>query len=158
MKVNKIYRKQILPISIEDAWDFFSSPKNLRNITPPYMDFQITNDIPEKMIEGTIITYKVKPIMGFPVNWVTEITHIKEPYYFVDEQRFGPYKMWHHQHFFKEVEDGVEMEDIVNYVIPFGIFGNLANSIFVKKQVEDIFTYRFQTLEKLFGKHKLNLA
>lgn len=147
-----------MPISIEEAWEFFSSPKNLSTITPDYMDFQITNEFPEKMIPGTIITYKVKPMLGIPITWVTEITHIKEPYYFVDEQRFGPYRMWHHQHFFKEVDGGVEMEDVVNYVLPFGFLGNLAHSVFVNNQLQGIFDYRYETLEKLFGKHKLNPA
>lgn len=157
MKVFKLYRKQKLPISIEEAWEFFSSPKNLKEITPDYMDFQITNDIPEKMRSGTIITYTVKPMFGIPISWVTEITHVDEPGYFVDEQRFGPYRMWHHEHTFKEIEDGVEMEDIVNYVLPFGIFGNIAHTLFVKKQLNDIFDYRYKKLEKLFGKVKLTI-
>jgi ligand-binding SRPBCC domain-containing protein len=158
MKVFKLERTQILPISIEQAWEFFSSPKNLSTITPDYMDFQITNEFPDKMIEGTIITYKVKPLLGIPITWVTEITHINEPFYFVDEQRFGPYRMWHHQHFFKEIDGGVEMKDVVNYVLPFGFFGNLAHSVFVNRQLNGIFDYRYETLEKLFAMHKLNLA
>ena len=152
-KVYVLERKQILPISMEKAWDFFSSPLNLKEITPPDMQFEVTSDsAKEKMYPGMIVTYKVRPMLSIPITWVTEITHVHEPYYFVDEQRFGPYAMWHHQHFFKEVPQGVEMRDIVHYKVPFGLIGDAANLVFVRSRLEEIFNYRVEILEKFFGK------
>lgn len=152
MKVYKLHKKQILPISKEEAWDFFSSPKNLREITPDELDFVITSDLPERMYPGMIVTYRVRPLFGIPVSWVTEITQVQEPNYFIDEQRFGPYKLWHHQHHFTETDEGLLCEDIVHYGLPFGIFGRMAHPIIVKGQLEKIFNYRFEFLEKKFGK------
>lgn len=143
---------QRLPISIEEAWDFFSSPKNLKTITPPYMGFDITSGGEDKMYAGQIITYKVKPILGIPMEWVTEITHVQEPYYFVDEQRFGPYALWHHKHFFQPIPGGIEMQDVVHYKIPLGIIGKAVNQIYIKNKLKEIFDYRYNTLEKMFGK------
>jgi ligand-binding SRPBCC domain-containing protein len=145
---------QRLPIGLDEAWDFFSSPANLKQITPSHMGFDITSGYAagDKMHEGMIITYKVKPVLGIPLNWMTEITHIHDKVYFVDEQRFGPYDLWHHQHWFKAIDGGVEMQDIVNYKIPFGFLGDIANSIFVRKQLKGIFDYRFNKLEQMFGK------
>lgn len=144
---------QKLPIDLKTAWDFFSSPENLKTITPPYMGFEVTSEYREKkMYPGMIITYKVHPLFGIPVNWATEITHVSEPYYFVDEQRFGPYKFWHHQHKFYEIEGGVEMHDILHYKVGFGIFGRIANSLMVKNKLKDIFGFRYKKLEEIFGK------
>jgi ligand-binding SRPBCC domain-containing protein len=151
MALYQLKRTQVLPISIEKAWDFFSSPFNLKEITPPDMGFQVKLvQENQKMYPGMIIGYKVSPIFKIPISWVTEITHVQEPYYFVDEQRFGPYSLWHHQHHFREVEEGVEMTDLVSYKIPFGVLGDFAHWLFVKKRLEYIFDYRYQTLEKLF--------
>lgn len=148
-----VEKKQFVPINLELAWDFFSSPANLGKITPPHMDFVIHSGYKEgqKMYPGMIISYTVKPLLGIPLGWVTEITHVKDQNYFVDEQRFGPYTFWHHQHFFKEVEGGIEMTDIVHYKIPFGIFGKILNVLFIGKQVEGIFKYRSKKLKELFG-------
>lgn len=152
MSLHTLERKQFLPIDLKTAWDFFSSPLNLREITPPYMNFVVTSDsAQEKMYAGMIITYRVSPILSIPIHWVTEITHVNEPYFFVDEQRFGPYSLWHHQHFFKEVEGGVEMIDRVNYKLPFGFLGDIAHFLFVKKQLNDIFNYRFEKLSHIFA-------
>ncbi len=144
---------QKIPVSIERAWDFFSSPANLAKITPAKMGFIITSqfDKSQKMYPGQIITYKVSPILGINLNWMTEITHVVDHEYFVDEQRFGPYAMWHHQHHFKIIKGGVEMTDIVDYVLPFGVFGNMANSLFVKSQLKEIFDFRFKVVEQIFG-------
>jgi ligand-binding SRPBCC domain-containing protein len=144
---------QFLPISQEQAWDFFSSPGNLNAITPPHMGFKVLSGFKEgdRMYAGMVIRYTVKPLLGIPLNWVTEITHVDHLNYFVDEQRFGPYSFWHHQHFFKPVKNGVEMRDIVHYKIPFGPLGLIADKILVRKQVEGIFTYRTQKLKSLFG-------
>ncbi|CAA0143519.1 SRPBCC family protein [Tenacibaculum maritimum] len=143
---------QELNIAIEKAWDYFSSPENLASITPPKMGFQITAKVDKKAYQGQIITYKVSPVLGIKMNWVTEITVVKEQNFFVDEQRFGPYKMWHHEHWFEKLPDGKTlMKDKVSYKLPFGILGRLAHKIFVKSELKAIFEYRFKTLNALFN-------
>jgi ligand-binding SRPBCC domain-containing protein len=155
MKIYTIKRTQILPVSMAEAWDFFSSPKNLAAITPAQMNFRIVNEAGlTRMYAGQLIRYKINVIPFITTNWVTEITHVQEPYYFVDEQRFGPYALWHHQHRFKEVPDGVEMTDEVNYAVPWGILGSLANWLFVGRQVNVIFEHRFQAVSNHFSKRK----
>lgn len=154
MNFYSIKSTQHLPISLNQAWEFFSSPNNLAKITPPDMSFIITSDKKdgEKMYAGQIITYIIKPMFGIPVKWMTEITHVKEGEYFIDEQRFGPYKLWHHHHSFKETPTGVEMNDEVNYVLPFGVLGTIAHALFIKKRIKHIFEYRTKVLEEFFGK------
>jgi len=153
LKVYQVHYKQKLNINLLKAWEFFSNPLNLRLITPPWLNFKVTSKEVNKMYEGQIITYKVRPLFNIPVTWVTEITHVSEPYYFVDEQRFGPYKMWHHEHKFKEVsEEMIEMEDTVTYIIPFGILGIILNEIIVKRKIDEIFYYRKKILDSLFNK------
>lgn len=154
MAVYTLKRTQRLPISPEDAWAFFSAPANLKEITPSYMGFHIQSD-PEwlgAMYPGQIITYTVSPLFGIPLFWMTEITHVQEGSFFVDEQRVGPYALWHHQHHFKPVDGGVEMTDLVHYKLPLGWLGVLAHGIFVRRQLEGIFEYRRQVLETRFGK------
>jgi ligand-binding SRPBCC domain-containing protein len=146
-------REQFLQTDLDTIWDFASSPQNLKEITPDYMLFNITSKQEEKMYPGMIITYEVSPLLGIKMNWMTEITHVKDKHYFVDEQRMGPYSMWHHQHFFEEKENGVLMTDIVTYIPPYGILGQWANALFIKKQLNNIFKYRFEILEKKFN-HK----
>lgn len=155
MKVNQLKAIQDLPISIDEAWEFFSNPNNLKVITPEWLNFKITSRLPEKMYPGMIISYKVHPVLGIPTTWVTEITQVNEPYYFVDEQRFGPYKMWHHQHHFKEKESGVEMIDIVDYALPYDPFSRPINSLLVEKKVKEIFKFREKKLGLLFGQKDL---
>ncbi len=142
--------KVILKASIEEVWDFFSSPANLKKITPPAMGFNIITGGDGKMYPGQIISYKVKPVAGIPLTWVTEITHVEPLKFFVDEQRFGPYSMWHHEHHFREVEQGVEMTDIVTYVLPFGFMGRIAHALFVKNKVQQIFEYRSKVMNQFF--------
>ena len=143
---------QRLPIDIHTAWDFFSSPKNLKVITPEHLGFEIlSNSDSETMFAGQIITYNVRPVLGIPLFWMTEITHVEAGKYFVDEQRFGPYALWHHKHFFKEIEGGIEMTDLVHYKLPFGILGSIAHGLFVKKQLKAIFDYREKALIARFG-------
>ncbi len=151
MKIYSLTKKQFLPISLDQAWDFFSSPINLKKITPEYMGFEITSDLGDgKMYPGQIITYVVTPVLGIPMSWATEITHVVDKKYFVDEQRFGPYTFWHHKHWFKTVEGGVEMTDIVNYGLPLGFLGRIANSLFVKSKLEEIFGYREKVADTMF--------
>ena len=147
---HRLETKLILPISIEEAWDFFSSPKNLADITPGELDFKITCPVQSKAYAGQIITYQIRPMFGIPMNWVTEINHVEEPYYFVDTQLSGPYKFWHHEHHFKAVDGGTEMTDILYYSLPLGIMGDIAYALIVKKKVESIFSYRSRKLEDLF--------
>ena len=143
---------QTIPASIDRVWDFITSPKNLKEITPPYMNFEVTsNELPEKIYAGMIISYKVSPFLGLRMLWVTEITQIKEREYFIDEQRVGPYSMWHHQHRIVAIPGGVQMDDIVSYKPPYGIIGAIANTIIIKKQLDEIFKFRKSALEKLFG-------
>ncbi len=138
---------------MEKAWDFFSSPANLQQITPSSLGFSIISKFHgDKMYAGQVIEYKVRPVMGIPLYWMTEITHMSEGKYFVDEQRFGPYSLWHHQHHFRVVEGGVEMTDIVHYKLPFWFLGDIANSLLVKRQLKGIFDFRFKKVESLFGK------
>lgn len=151
MKLYQLKTSQKLPISIQTAWEFFSNPTNLSKITPPWLNFEVRTKLPEKMYCGMIITYFVRPLLNIPQTWVTEITHINQPNYFVDEQRFGPYKFWHHQHSFTKTEDGgVIMDDIVSYVIPLGFLGRIINYFIVSKKVKEIFNYRKTVLEKMF--------
>jgi len=151
MAVKTLKSTQFLPISMEVAWNFFSSPRNLNEITPEDMTFNITSEIPEKMYEGLIIIYKVAPMFNIPLTWVTEITHISENHYFIDEQRKGPYRLWHHEHHFETVEGGVQMTDILHYDVGKGPFGRIASWLLVDKRVKDIFEFREQKLRELFG-------
>lgn len=151
MALYQLRSKQILPISMEKAWEFLSSPKNLQVITPDHMGFQILSGAERSMYPGQIIQYIVRPFPLVSTRWITEITHVQDGSYFVDEQRFGPYALWHHKHFLKEVEGGVEMEDVIDYKLPFGILGTWGHSLLVKKQLLKIFKYREEKLSALFG-------
>lgn len=150
MKIFTIKANQTIPISLDKAWKFFSDPRNLPKITPPWLNLKVTTELPDALYEGMIVTYKVYPFLGIPSNWVTEIKNVKEKSLFIDEQRFGPYKFWHHQHHFKEIDEGVEMEDIVSYALPLDPFSRLLNNLLVGKKVEEIFSFRKSVLENLF--------
>ena len=153
MAFYQLTKTQKLPTTIPEIWDFISSPINLKEITPEQMGFVVTSDNgEEKMYPGMIITYKVSPFLGIKLNWVTEITQVRENEYFIDEQRVGPYTMWHHQHKIESIVGGVLMTDIVTYQPPFGFLGAVANTLFIKKQLEQIFDFRTIALEKRFGK------
>lgn len=154
-KVYQLKSVQKIPGRLEDVWEFFSNPNNLLAITPPFLNLKVTNEIyGDKAYAGQIITYTVRPILGIPIFWMTEITHIEPLKFFVDEQRKGPYKLWHHQHHFRPIENGVEMTDIVHYRIPFGILGRIANPLIVKSKLFDIFSYRYQKVNEVFGEWK----
>lgn len=145
-------RIQKVNASMGEVWNFISSPANLKEITPDYMGFDITSGhLSDKMYEGMIITYKVSPLLGIKTDWMTEITHIREMEYFVDEQRIGPYKLWHHQHHISPIEGGVLMKDIVTYAPPFGLIGAVANSLVIRKKLNEIFRYRHEAVERKFG-------
>lgn len=156
MAFYQLIKSQKIPVDIATIWDFISSPENLKEITPKHMGFVVTSNSGEdKMYPGMIITYKVSPLLGIQLTWVTEITHVKDAEYFVDEQRIGPYSMWHHQHKIEAIEGGVLMTDIVTYQPPFGFLGAIANRLFIKKQLNQIFDFRTLAIEKRFGKFKL---
>jgi ligand-binding SRPBCC domain-containing protein len=154
MKIYRLAAKQNLPISKKEAWEFLSSPKNLKTITPEYMSFDILSGADRPMYAGQIIQYIDTPLLGIKTTWVTEITHVVEGAYFVDEQRFGPYALWHHKHFIKEIPGGVEMEDIIDYKVPMGILGQLVHPFIVKPKLDEIFEYRRKKLIELFGEFK----
>ena len=137
-------------MTLDEAWSFFASPANLNKITPDDLDFRIIGSLPDRMYQGMLIRYKIKPMLNIPVDWVTEITMIEDRSFFIDEQRKGPYKIWHHEHHFKAVEGGVLMTDKLFYDIGMGFIGTLAGKIWVDKQVEKIFTFRKSRLDELF--------
>jgi len=150
--IHQIKREQFLNANIEDVWEFVSSPFNLKKITPDYMNFNITSkDLEKEMYPGMMICYKVTPLLRIPTNWVTEITHVQKYKLFVDEQRVGPYKIWHHEHLFKVEKNGVLMVDIISYKLPFGIIGRLVNKLFIKKKLNKIFNYRFNRMNDIFN-------
>ena len=150
--IHQIRKEQFLNAKIEDVWDFVTSPYNLKKITPEYMNFLIkSKNMNEKIYPGMIICYKVSPILKIPTTWVTEITHVKKNEFFVDEQRVGPYKIWHHQHLFREEKNGVLMTDIVSYKLPFGIIGRLLNLLFIKNKLNHIFNYRYDKMNEIFN-------
>jgi len=153
MAAHSVKCVQKIPASIEEVWDFFSDPSNLSEITPSSMKFRVISKHQGNSIyPGQIIEYSVCPLWNIPVYWMTEITHVSAPHYFVDEQRKGPYSFWQHQHHFKAIEGGVEMTDIVHYKNPLGFLGKLANNLFVKNKLKQIFDIRFAEVEKKFGK------
>ncbi len=150
MDMKKLVQEQFLPISIEKAWDFFATPKNLNEVTPKDMVFKILGDIPDKMYQGMFIRYKISPMLNIQLDWCTEITHIQEGQFFVDEQRKGPYNIWHHEHHFKSVDGGVLMTDILHYDVGMGVLGWIAGKLFVDNKVKQIFEYR----KEILGKYK----
>ena len=153
MTVHTIQNIQNIPISLEQAWSFYSSPANLQMITPPQMKLRIISKNREgRLYPGLVIEYKVSPLMGIPLYWMTEIRQVSEPASFVDEQRKGPYRYWQHRHYFKTIEGGVEMKDIIEYKNPLGLLGEMANSLFIKRKLRQLFEYRFHKIEELFGK------
>jgi ligand-binding SRPBCC domain-containing protein len=149
VKLYRLERTQFLPLSLLDAWDFFSYPRNLPLITPPTLGFRLTCDPPCRMYPGLILTYRVPPFPPLSVSWVTEITHVDEPEFFVDEQRFGPYAFWHHQHHFREVPGGVEVRDLVHYALPLDPLGRIAARL-VGKRLGEIFDFRRTVLDRRF--------
>jgi len=151
-KVYHIKTVQNIPADIDEIWEFFSNPLNLKDITPGSLDFKVTTPpYGEKVYAGQVIEYTIKPVLGIKLYWMTEIAHVKDKAYFVDEQRYGPYSLWHHQHHFTIVDGGVNMVDIVHYKIPFWFAGDIANAVFVQKQLRGIFEYRYKAVEEKFG-------
>ncbi len=153
MKLYTLHTRQKLPVSLDEAWAFFSDPSNLNTITPEDMKFETLSGDDRKMFAGQIIHYKISPFRGIQLQWVTEITHVEPNAFFVDEQRFGPYKFWHHKHFFREIDGGIEMEDLIHYQVPLGFIGKLFHPLLVRPKLKAIFHYRKNKLEQLFGRY-----
>jgi ligand-binding SRPBCC domain-containing protein len=154
MKIYYYKTEQFLSTDINTAWNFFSSAKNLARITPPELDFNILTALDEKDIyQGMLIEYTITPLFGILLNWQTQILTIKKPEMFIDKQLKGPYKIWEHTHEFIQTEKGVLMKDSVKYLLPFGILGNIAHSLFVRRKIERIFNYRKQVLNKIFNQN-----
>ncbi|MBN2357533.1 SRPBCC family protein [candidate division KSB1 bacterium] len=150
--IHHLHREQLLSAAIDQVWAFFSDPRNLNEITPPEMRFEIITPLSGEMYEGQIIEYRIELIKGFKTKWLTEITHVVPGRYFVDEQRIGPYKFWHHQHTFIPEAQGVRMVDHVTYAAGYGVFGSLATKLWIKKKLNTIFDYRQSIIEKIFAK------
>ena len=152
MAFYQFQKQQKIRTTIDDIWEFISSPANLKEITPDYMGFDIkTKDLPDTMYAGMVISYEVRPLLGIKTTWVTEITQVIDKKYFVDEQRVGPYSLWHHQHIIEPLEDGILMTDIVSYQPPLGFLGVLANKLIIKNKLNEIFDFRTKAIEKRFG-------
>jgi ligand-binding SRPBCC domain-containing protein len=152
MQVKQKKWKQFIPRPLDEVWQFFSRPENLNAVTPEDMSFEILSDLKGvEMYEGMMIQYKISPFLGIKMDWVTEITYIKDRQYFVDEQRFGPYALWHHEHHFQESDGGVWMTDLLHYKVPYGIIGTLADATFVNNKVEQIFAFRKQAIKRVMG-------
>jgi ligand-binding SRPBCC domain-containing protein len=152
MRLHRLHRTQELPLRLEDAWRFFSDPRNLGQITPPSLGFRMTSpDLLPEIHAGMIITYRISPLPLVSLDWVTEITQARRPHFFIDEQRFGPYRFWHHQHHFEETENGVLCTDLVHYALPFGPLGRVAHALTVRRQLRQIFAYRREALNTLFN-------
>ena len=150
--IHRLQAVQLIPAPIEKVWSFFSDPGNLLAITPPFLNLKVTNEVyGHEAYAGQVITYIVKPLLGIPVFWMTEIKHVVPQQMFVDEQRKGPYQLWHHQHHFESIDGGVKMTDIVHYSLPFSFLGSMVHSPLVKPKLQQIFTFRFQKVNELFG-------
>lgn len=150
MKTYRIERQQILPTGLVSAWRFFSDPAKLPLITPPWLDFTMTSRVPATIYPGLIMAYRIRPLWGVPIPWVSEITHVQSPHYFVDEQRSGPYRFWHHQHHLTTAKGGVNVVDIVHYRLPCGVVGMVMHTLWVKRRLDEIFRFRYHALAQHF--------
>lgn len=151
MAVHVLQYSQIIRADIRRAWNFFSDPRNLARITPPDLDFKVLTDLPERIYPGMMIEYRVRPLLGIPARWVTEITHVEEGRFFVDEQRIGPYRIWHHEHRFQDIGEGrTEISDRVTYVLPFAPFSELVHPLLVSPQLKKIFSFREKAVAEIF--------
>ncbi len=152
MSVNRLFYTQGIPAGIKEVWDFFSNPLNLAEITPPDMHMRITNEVDGgSLYEGMIINYTLFPFLNFPVRWSTQIIHVDKPHEFWDEQKYGPYEYWHHKHRFREIPEGVEMTDIIDYKLPYGLLGEALNQLLIHHRLEEVFAYRRKKIEEIFG-------
>ncbi len=153
-QIHRLKSIHLIPAELPTTWKFFSDPVNLAEITPAFLNLRVTSEIKEtEVFSGQVLTYSVKPLLGIPVLWRSEIVHVAPLKLFIDEQRKGPYSLWHHQHHFTEVKGGVEMTDLVYYKLPLGVAGSLAHPL-VKKKLGEIFTFRYNRINEIFGAAK----
>ena len=147
-----LYAKQTVNKEVGVLWDFFRKPRNLNKLTPEDVHFEIKSGKSDDFYEGKIISYKIKPFKLLALNWVTEISQVKEGSYFIDNQVSGPYKMWHHEHHFKSNADGTtEIIDKVKYKVPFYILGRLMHKVFIRNKLLSIFNFRQKKINDLFN-------
>jgi ligand-binding SRPBCC domain-containing protein len=152
MAIHTIQRTQIVRSPLRDCWLFFSNPQNLARLTPPALDFQVLSDVPEEIYPGLMIQYRVRPLFGLPLIWLTEISHVEPERSFVDEQRLGPYRLWHHEHHFRGLDEyHTEMRDRVHYILPFAPFSEFMHPWLVKPKLEQIFDYRERETQQIFN-------
>lgn len=152
--IHYLHREQVIPAPAEDVWAYFCDPKNLNEITPPDMNFEIVQGGDAAMYKGQIIEYRVEFIRGVRSLWLTEIAHVRDGEYFVDEQRIGPYRFWYHEHIFEKVPNGTKMTDCVTYAIPFAVLGDAVNAVWISKRLKNIFDFRKRKIAELFGEAK----
>lgn len=150
MSIYRLHKTQLVPVTVEKSWEFFSDPNNLKEITPPELGLEIKSEVSGEIYDGMIIIYNVNLLPYYKTQWVTEIKHVKSPYRFVDEQKIGPYKLWYHQHFFKESDNGTLVEDVIHYSVPYGYIGKLLNRLFIARNLNYIFKYRSEALNRIF--------
>lgn len=152
MKVYSLTQTSRLYRSMDEVWSYFATPYNLNEMTPPDMIFEILTDVRDKkMYAGMLINYRIRPLLNIPMRWTTEITHCEERSYFVDEQRFGPYALWHHEHRFVQKDGYIEMTDTVHYGLKMGILGQLVHALYIRKKLEGIFAFREKKVAEIFG-------
>ena len=149
--IHYLFREQVIPRGLDEVWTFFCAPGNLNSITPPDMNFEIVTGGDVKMYAGQMIEYRVEFVRGLRSLWLTEITHVRGHEYFVDEQRAGPYRLWHHEHAFETVKGGVKMIDRVTYILPFGPLGDVVHALWVGRRLKYIFDFRYKKIAELFG-------
>lgn len=150
--LHRLISIQKIPAGLKETWKFFSDPANLLSLTPPFLNLKMTNEVQgTEAYAGQVITYRVKPLFGWPLFWMTEIKAVEKEKFFVDEQRLGPYRIWHHEHHFQSIEGGVQMTDLVHYALPLGFVGSLAHRLMVKRKLEQIFLYRYERVTEIFG-------
>jgi len=149
--IHYLHREQVIPAPLERVWDYFANPSNLNELTPPDMKFEIIAGGDDRMYAGQMIEYRVEFVHGLRSLWLTEIAHVEEGRYFVDEQRVGPYRFWHHEHHFELLEAGVRMTDKVTYAAPFGMLGDIVTALWIRRRLDEIFDYRYRKVVELFG-------
>lgn len=152
--IHTLYREQIIPAPVEKVWEYFCDPRNLNRITPPDMNFEILWGGDDRMYEGQLIEYRVEFIRGVRSRWLTEISHVRQCEFFVDEQRLGPYRFWYHEHGFEGTPSGTRMTDRVTYVVPVGFLGDMLDRLWIAARLSQIFDYRRKTIIQLFGDGK----
>jgi ligand-binding SRPBCC domain-containing protein len=143
-------REKWIPRPLEEVFYFFGDAENLEKITPPWLNFRILTSRPIQMTVGAKIVYQMR-LHGVLMRWTSEILEWKPPFGFVDVQLKGPYRLWHHSHSFTKQHNGTLMKDLVRYELPFGWLGRIAHALTVRKNLDEIFDYRFRAISEIFA-------